>query len=116
MKGKSDYASDEFTTVSGTRVHVLDPKPETIKLGDIAHGISRICRFGGQVGIHMSVAQHSILVSDIIKDKGGSLEQQMLGLLHDTTEAYVGDVISPLKRQMAIFHEIEAKWAKAIGQ
>jgi len=117
MKGEgTGYDPDEFTTVSGARVHVLNPNPEAIRLGDIAHGLSRVCRFGGQVGIHMSVAQHCVLVSDIVKDHGGSLEEQMLGLMHDATEAYVGDVISPLKKQLDAFHGIEAKWATAIGQ
>ena len=63
MKGEgTGYDPDEFTTVSGARVHVLNPNPEAIRLGDIAHGLSRVCRFGGQVGIHMSVAQPRTVV------------------------------------------------------
>lgn len=112
----SGYKSDEFSTLSGRRVHVLDPKPEDVALGDIANALSRICRFGGQVYAHVSVAQHSVMVAEIVADLGGSKQEQLIGLLHDATEAYVGDVISPLKRQLPGFQEIERKWALAIGQ
>ena len=107
---------DEFTTLSGRRVHVLKPRPEDVVLADVANALARVCRFGGHVSIHLSVAQHSVLVSEIVGDMGGDGKLQLVGLLHDASEAYVGDVISPLKHQLADYKEIERGWQEAIGK
>lgn len=110
------YDDDEFTTLSGKRVSVFDPKVEDIVLRDIAQALSRVCRFGGHVRQHLSVAQHCVLVSKIVQDTGGSLQQQYRGLLHDASEAYVGDVISPLKHHLPGYEIIEDRWQRVIGQ
>jgi hypothetical protein len=54
--------------LSGRRLDLLAPKPEDIEIEDIAHGLARVARWNGQtVGDHaFSVAQHSVLVSDIV--------------------------------------------------
>ena len=82
-----------MTTVSGRRVFFHDPKPEDIDLGDIAYALSGLYRWGGHTEPRWSVAQHSILGSSII-EKEFALEF----LLHDAAEAYLGDIIRPLKR------------------
>jgi hypothetical protein len=114
--GSLHYNSDTFTTVTGLRVKAVDPKPSDINLTDIATALSRICRFGGHVRGHVSVAAHCVLVSRIVKDMGGTLQQQFHALLHDASEAYIGDMISPLKQHQPEFEEVEDRWALAIGE
>lgn len=73
----------------------LDPRPEDIRLEDIAHALARICRFNGH-GKWFSVAQHSVLVSRQCQN------YPLEGLMHDAAETYVGDVIRPIKRLTAL--------------
>lgn len=111
------YDTDIFTTITGRRVHVMSPRPEDINLEDISHGLARACRFGGHVPLHLSVAQHSVLVSHVLDcDLGKDHTLQMIGLLHDATEAYIGDMIQALKRNLPEYKAVERQWALAIGQ
>jgi 5'-deoxynucleotidase YfbR-like HD superfamily hydrolase len=79
-------------TVSHIRVDLVNPTEEMIEIGDIAKALSLICRFGGQIPRFYSVAQHSILVQALCPP-----ELKLEGLLHDASEAFLGDVIKPLK-------------------
>jgi 5'-deoxynucleotidase YfbR-like HD superfamily hydrolase len=74
---------------SGVLVNVLDLVPNDIDIHDIAHALACTNRFGGHARVPLSVAQHSVDVSRIC----GSLQ----GLLHDASEAYLGDIPQPLK-------------------
>jgi len=105
-------------TASGGRYWPDDPKPEDIHLADIATALSRVCRFGGHGRAFYSVAQHSVLVSHEVKRRGGSLQDQQWGLLHDASEAYLGDVVWPLKRSplMAGYKELERRSEVAIAK
>lgn len=90
---------------SGAHVYPCDLRPEDITLNDIARSLSRICRFGGHLKDdveHYSVAQHSVLVSYVVPK-----EYAKEGLLHDATEAYVGDMIRPIKVVMPHYNELE---------
>lgn len=94
-------------THSGRAFDLLDPKPEQVDLGDIAHALAHINRFTGHVGTY-SVAAHSIVVAHIARDladaAGASTTERLLayldGLLHDAHEAYINDLSSPMKRAM----------------
>jgi hypothetical protein len=79
-------------TVSGRVISILHPYPDDIEIGDIAHALSNICRFGGHTTSFFSVAQHSIIVSHLLPPKLG-----LWGLLHDASEAYLTDIPRPLK-------------------
>jgi hypothetical protein len=78
---------------SGQRYWPLDPRVGDFLIEDIAHGLSNICRWGGQTDKFYSVAEHSVLVSSFVRP-----ELQLAALLHDAAEAFVGDVPRPLKR------------------
>lgn len=82
-------------TVSGKRFYLLDPRPEMICLEDIAHALGQLCRFTGHTRSFLSVAEHSVTVSHLLKPFGPAAE--LAGLLHDAAEAYIGDVNNPLK-------------------
>lgn len=101
--------NDWSVTVGGRRMFILDPNPSDIDIEDIATGLSNICRFGGQVKSFYSVAQHSLMVSRLVPS-----ELALVGLLHDATEAYLGDIISPLKRQLPEYESIEFHWWAAV--
>ena len=88
----------EIKTVSDTTFSVIDPKPESILLDDIATALSNICRYNGHVPTFYSVAEHSAHVADLIFERTASRELALTGLLHDAAEAYVGDMVRPLKR------------------
>ncbi len=83
-------------TYSGKKFYFLNPTPDTICVEDIAHSLSRLCRFNGHIKQHYSVAQHSVLCSCLVAD-----EFKLAALFHDASEAYVGDLVSPLKRLLA---------------
>ena len=80
-------------TFSGRYVDPLDLQETDVDLMDIAHALSNLCRFTGHVSSFYSVAQHSILVSKVLK----GTELEMWGLLHDASEAYLNDTARPLK-------------------
>lgn len=71
-------------------------------INTIAKALSCINRFCGHTSRPYSVAEHSLLVCDILRDQGYSCLVQMAGLLHDAHEAYIGDVSSPVKWELGI--------------
>jgi len=87
---------------SGMPFYPLAPRPEDICIYDIAHALANICRFGGHCKSFYSVAAHSLLASTLVPP-----ELKLAALLHDATEAYIGDMISPLKHAMPEFKTIE---------
>lgn len=99
-----------ITTRSGRQVSLTDPKSDQIDIGDIAHGLAYQCRFNGQVSRFYSVAQHSILVASILPD-----QLKLAGLLHDAAEAYLGDIVQPLKQFLPEFERIEGMFMTVIG-
>ena len=100
----------KFNTASGKLISIYDPKPEDICIEDIAASLSKICRFGGNIGEFYSVAQHSVMVSFLAPD-----ELKKAALLHDAAEAYLGDVIKPLKHILEpLYTPIEQRFEKVI--
>jgi hypothetical protein len=86
-------------TASGRTVTLLGPGPIAISIRDIAAHLSKICRFAGATDRFYSVAQHSVLVSNLCFDLGP--DAALHGLLHDAHEAYIGDMPQPAKLAMA---------------
>lgn len=96
-------------TASGKSFHPTKPTSDVIDIGDIAHALSNMCRFAGHTKHFYSVAQHSVIVANIVRDHGGSLKEQFHGLLHDATEAYITDMPTPVKRLIPDFKALEDK-------
>lgn len=59
--------------------------------------------FANGFGAHNSVAQHSFLCSSLTEDP----EFALVLLLHDASEAYIHDIITPLKPYISSYKEIE---------
>ena len=103
-------------THHGHTVDLLDPRPETIDFRDVAHALAHICRFGGHPNWHYSVAEHCFYVAMTLEVWGEPPEVQRIGLLHDATEAYLGDVVGPLKAHLPEYRAIEDRfWRRAIA-
>ena len=101
-------------TFSGRRVSVLNPSPNQIAFEDICVAISKQCRFNGHATHFYSVSQHCVIGAELAKERfGEDIAKEFL--LHDATEAYVGDLIRPVKCMIPQFKEIEQRFWKAIA-
>ena len=94
---------------SGRYFDLLDPQPDQFTLADIAGALSKMCRFGGQIGRFYSVAEHSVLCAQQAAADGASIEVQAACLMHDAAEAFIGDVVKPLKVMLPQYHEVERR-------
>jgi hypothetical protein len=95
---------DWMQTYTHRQFWPFDPRSEEISITDIAHGLSNTCRYNGHTQPFYSVAQHSVLVS-----QNCSLKNRKWALLHDAAEAYIGDMIRPMKKYFPLFIEIETR-------
>jgi hypothetical protein len=86
-------------TASGRKLDLDDPQPNQICLDDIASALSKVCRFGAQPQQFYSVAQHAVHVSRIVEDDGRP-DLALAALHHDSHEAYVCDLPSPVKKKL----------------
>lgn len=100
-------ANSIIETISGRLIDILNPKPSDIHLEDIIIPLSRTCRFGGHTRDFYTVLMHSYLCAIEAEARGYSFEVQKALLVHDFSEAYCSDVITPLKLQMPKYYEIE---------
>jgi hypothetical protein len=91
--------SSAIQTFTGGFFDPLAPDAASIEPADIAHALAHHCRFGGHSRVFYSVAQHSCLVADAVGARGGDAELMLAALLHDATEAYLGDLPHPLKHR-----------------
>jgi uncharacterized protein len=99
---------------SGGLLDLANPRSSDICLSDIACGLSRICRFAGQTRLWYSVAEHSVHAARHAERRGHQVEIVRAVLLHDAAEAYVGDMIRPLRRLLPGFAEIERRVQREI--
>ena len=104
--------------LSGRRLDLLDPSPLDIEMADIAHGLARVARWNGQTeGANIySVAQHSLLVETIARQRVRlDRPQRLAALLHDAPEYVIGDMISPFKAVIGdAYKVVEARLLAAI--
>lgn len=96
-------------TFTGRAFWPLDPRVDDVDPVDIAHALSMLCRYGGHVRAFFSVAEHCVLMSHAVAP-----ENALWALLHDATEAYMGDMVRPLKRQMPAYAEAEDRLMEVI--
>lgn len=97
-------------TASGVGFTLVNPKPENVRLRDIARGLANANRFNGQTSRPWSVAAHSLLMVEMAPEP-----LKPLALIHDAAEAYTGDVTRPLKAVLGYaFARIEGPILHAI--
>lgn len=140
-----------MNTCYGLPVWPADPRPEDIRIEDIAGALSRVCRYNGHLKDFFleknlllnrsgketyfwlkhpleiySVAQHSVLVEQKVREHIAEISDAQLGspednlllaaLLHDAHEYVLGDMVKPQKKMYASRSEYEKKWDVAIAE
>lgn len=103
-----------ISTITHIRFDPTQPKFENIEIVDIAHALSMLVRANGHLTEFFSVARHSINCAAEAENRGYSKRVQLLCLLHDAAEAYIGDMTRPLKLKIPYFSEIEKKYQDII--
>lgn len=116
-------------TFTGKHINPLDLRPDDICIEDIAHALALCNRFAGHTKMPISVAQHSVYVSRLVdrhaescdwhvfeKCTCGGLAIAKQALLHDASEAYLGDITKWLKStpEFTPFREAESKIQRQI--
>lgn len=100
-------------TFTGRIFYPMDPNPADVDIVDIAHALSNTCRFTGHAREFMSVAQHSVIVSDQLRSDA---TLALVGLLHDAPEAYLADVSTPIKHALHNYEGIEMGLWRVIAE
>jgi hypothetical protein len=104
---------------SGLLVDPFGDDYSALTWGDICHSQSLLCRFTGHCRVHYSVALHTIIVHDLVRLNGGTLNEQRWALLHDGSEVFFNDVAKPIKRRLGEYtreeRECQAKLGKRFG-
>lgn len=103
--------TDYVSTFSGNRFYPLEARIDRVAIEDIAHGLAYQCRFNGQTRAFYSVAQHSLIVAQLVPPP-----LRMAALLHDAAEAYLGDMVKPLKVLLPAFASLEERVSALIAQ
>ena len=93
---------------SGAWLDLSSPETSDFTIEDIAQGLALQCRYAGQCRDFYSVAEHSLLVCDMVGDDA------LAALLHDAAEAFLGDVTRPLKQMLPDYRKIETQMQRAI--
>ncbi len=108
---------DWLQTFGGTALDLRNPTADMIDITDIAIALSRVNRFNGHTRTAYSVAQHSLVVAQLLRDTGHSPLIQLQGLLHDAPEAYIADLPKPVKRLLPQYAVLEDRlWAVIAGK
>lgn len=101
-------------TFTGKRFFPMEPHPEDFDILDIGHSLSLQCRFNGHCLCFYSVAEHCVRVSELLEKTHNSGMLTFWGLLHDASEAYLGDIVRPLKFHLPEYGKIEKNVEKSL--
>lgn len=96
-----------ITTYTGQHFEPTNPNPELIRIEDIAHALSMLCRGNGHVKTFWSVGQHCICCAREAAARGLSNRMVLACLLHDASECYMSDVPTPFKNELPEYQEQE---------
>lgn len=106
--------TDYITTYSKINFRPLEPVADDIKIEDIAHSLSMLCRANGHYDSFYSVAAHCINCYEEAMARRESPRIALACLLHDATESYISDVTRPVKKYLDKYMEIEENLSKVI--
>lgn len=106
-------------TFTGEKFYPSHPDKLNVRIEDIAHALSHMNRYCGHLKYFYSVAQHCLIVEEILStdyalELGKMSEKiqkkyRLQALLHDASEAYMPDMPSPIKKILPDFKVLEKK-------
>lgn len=106
---QQERRGDWFVTYSGRQFWPFDARVEEIFIDDIAHSLSLQTRWNGHCTRFYSIAEHSIACAETAYRQYSIMSRSediraiwRWCLLHDAAEAYLGDIIRPIKRFLFI--------------
>lgn len=106
---------DTIQLDSNLRIKLTDPDPQKLTIKQIAGALSKICRFGGRCPQYYSVAEHCVLATELARREGIPDDYLASILMHDAAEAYLGDIVTPLKALMQpIYKQLETRFETAL--
>ena len=105
-----------MNTFTGKRFDPMQMTPEEVSLRDIAHALSLLCRGGGHMKYFYTVGLHSLNCAREAASRGWSDRLVLACLLHDASEAYLSDIIRPVKVHLSNYLEIEDQIMSVIWQ
>jgi hypothetical protein len=108
--------SDKMNTYSGMQFNPMEIEEKDVCIEDIAHALSLLCRGGGHLKYFYSVGQHSINCANEALARRWSKKVILGCLLHDASEAYISDIIRPVKKHLINYLEIEEMIMNVIFQ
>ena len=76
---------------------------------DIAHGLAHAARYNGHTPTLYTVAQHSVIASHVVPRV-----LAFAALVHDASEAWLTDVVKPLKVLLPSYNRIESEFERAL--
>ena len=114
---QTDRRGGSIVTFTGLIIYPADARPDEISIEDIAQGLSMMCRFNGQIPKFYSVAEHSCRVVDYMRTHLGVTGKSELlwGLLHDASEAYISDIVAPVKSFLDDYLSVEEQLMRVIA-
>lgn len=109
-----EEARDYIITYTKRKFNPIQPSEKDIVIEDVAHALSLLSRAGGHSEQFYSVAQHCINCTYEAQERGYSKRIQLACLLHDASEAYIGDVTRPFKKHLKYYLEVEERLQESI--
>ncbi len=97
-----------FHIRGGKKLYYEDPQPQHMPVLELIQAIACERRFANQIKARFNVANHSVLVYDILKSWDAPKHVLVQGLIHDLHEGVTRDVSSPLAHHpdMAYFRKV----------
>ncbi len=111
MPTENLYTPNCMRTVTGRYVNVREPDPTTIDIYDIAWGLSGEQRFGNQLPVSFTVAEHSMLVCNHVP-----MELKLQALMHDASDFLFRDMAAPIKQDCHDYKRLETRMMHVIAE
>lgn len=112
MKQENLHEPNCIRTYSGHYLDPFNPDPNKITILDIAHQLSGTARWNRATEHTYTVAQHSLWMASFFDNP----HDKLTALLHDASEAYLGDMSKPIKDRLPCFKELEDSLMKVIAK
>lgn len=117
LTGKvKSYDGGQMFTYTGRQIDPLQMRPEDVELEDIAHALSLLCRGCGHLLYPYTVGQHSVNCALEARARRWPAKLALGCLLHDAGEAYLSDIIRPVKRHLSNYADLEERVVSVIWE